>query len=209
MTILRCPTCGGWDVKLGDLGGWRCAKCGKVDLRKIAAMDGIFLDKNKNLIERSANYLNEGCLKLGFQESVKNCASLMIQKYITASKRTDCWGKRSLVAAAVYIAAFWHGQRRTQPEIGDAFNVTNITLSKHYRDIFEKLVPFSPGINRDCPICGNQTSYEPHTPRNQIIIQPQLRCSGCYYWLKGICCKHIKKSDGRRNVCPDAKIRKS
>jgi transcription initiation factor TFIIB len=45
----------------------------------------------------------------------------------------------SLAAAALYLSALKNGERRTQKEISDATNVTEVTLRNRYRELSKKL----------------------------------------------------------------------
>tara|TARA_R100001082_G_C4338538_1_gene148971 strand:- start:713 stop:910 length:198 start_codon:yes stop_codon:yes gene_type:complete len=58
---------------------------------------------------------------------------------LSERKLDDGKAPMSLTAACLYIAAIKQGHRRTQKEISDAANITEVTLRNRYRDIINML----------------------------------------------------------------------
>ena len=60
-------------------------------------------------------------------------------KMLSERKLDDGKAPMSLTAACLYIAAIKQGHRRTQKEISNAANITEVTLRNRYRDIINML----------------------------------------------------------------------
>ena len=112
-----------------------CFNCGEgfADVHPLAFMDGIFLDKNKDLRKRSRRYVEESFKVLHFlPEDAKKKSLELLDEY------NKNWGSRPAVAAAIYISAISVGKRQSQQEIADILNVTTSSLRMNYKDIVIK-----------------------------------------------------------------------
>ena len=48
-------------------------------------------------------------------------------------------GPTGIAAAALYVAALMHGEKRTQREVADVAGVTEVTIRNRYKELLEKL----------------------------------------------------------------------
>ena len=103
------------------------------DIKQLALMDGIFLDKNTDLTERTQKYVSELCLELKLSDDVRAKATEILHDYNAK------WGCRTVAGASIYISAILCGERRTQREVGDASNVSTLAIRENYVNIAKKL----------------------------------------------------------------------
>ena len=99
------------------------------DIKKLALVDGIFLDKNSDMRVRSKRYVEEICKKLKLSDDVQEKAIEILEEY------DKSWGRRAVSAASIYTSALMCGEPRTQIEIADAANIRDVALRKWYKDI--------------------------------------------------------------------------
>ena len=50
----------------------------------------------------------------------------------------DVWEGR-IAAAALYVSALIHGEKRTQREVADIAGITEVTIRNRYKELIEKL----------------------------------------------------------------------
>ncbi len=75
-------------------------------------------------------------LKLSAETQSKSVEILeMAQKAELTSGR----GPTGIAAAALYVAALIHGEKRTQREVADVAGVTEVTIRNRYKELLEKL----------------------------------------------------------------------
>lgn len=55
------------------------------------------------------------------------------------SELTSGRGPTGIAAAALYVAALLHGEKRTQREVADVAGVTEVTIRNRYKELLEKL----------------------------------------------------------------------
>lgn len=115
-----------------------CFNCEKGfdNVRPLALVDGIFLNRNNDLKIRSKKYIEELCSReegVWLSDTVKRNAIAILNEY------DDGFGKRSVAGACVYIASIICDKKRTQREICDATNITSSTLRKQYKTIAKKV----------------------------------------------------------------------
>jgi transcription initiation factor TFIIB len=48
-------------------------------------------------------------------------------------------GPTGIAAAALYVAALMHGEKRTQREVADVAGVTEVTIRNRYKELLDKL----------------------------------------------------------------------
>jgi len=48
-------------------------------------------------------------------------------------------GPTGIAAAALYVAALLHGEKRTQREVADVAGVTEVTIRNRYKELLEEL----------------------------------------------------------------------
>ena len=110
---------------------YHCFNCknGFGSIKKLALVDGIFLDKNTDLKQRSKRYVEEICKESKLSDDVKNYAFKILTDY---NKKL---GYRNTATAAVYISAILCNERRTQMELEDITHVTDISFRNSYKDI--------------------------------------------------------------------------
>lgn len=84
------------------------------------------------------NYLQKFCNELNLGGDVKRLAEEILNK---AENEEILSGKgpTGLAAAAIYIAGIKTGERRTQIEIADVADVTEVTVRNRYKELAEKL----------------------------------------------------------------------
>jgi len=84
------------------------------------------------------NYLQKFCNELNLSGDVKKLAEQILDK---AEKEELLSGKgpTGLAAAAIYIAGIKTGDRRTQIEIAEVADVTEVTVRNRYKELAEKL----------------------------------------------------------------------
>jgi len=83
-------------------------------------------------------YIQKFCNELGLRGNVKRSATEIIDR---AEERGMISGKgpTGLAAAAIYIAGIKEDKKRTQVEIADVADVTEVTVRNRYKEIVEKL----------------------------------------------------------------------
>ncbi len=83
-------------------------------------------------------YIQKFCNELGLGGDVKRLAEKIIneaeEKELLSGK-----GPTGLAAAAIYIASIKAGDRRTQIEIAEVADVTEVTVRNRYKDLVKKL----------------------------------------------------------------------
>lgn len=134
---VRCPECGEW----GALGkrSLKCIHCGnRFGIREGAFMDGVYLDKWK-VQDRYEKYIEEGVDKLEISDknSVTNKAIEMVEDLPGTFKSGK--NPRTISSGAVYISTVIGGERRTQREVAEAFRISEKTILKRYKEIWEEL----------------------------------------------------------------------
>lgn len=135
---IRCPNCGEWGaVRLG-LKNLNCISCGKrFKLAQGALMDGVFLEKWPNMRDRVGKYIHEGCMGLGLSKGTEVRAGALMKKLTTT--RGLSGNPRAIAGGLIYLAAGAEKERRTQRDVGDVMNVTEVTVRNSYRRIFYDL----------------------------------------------------------------------
>lgn len=103
------------------------------DIKKLALVDGIFLDRNTDLKERSKRYVEEVCKKLVLSNDVQEKAIEILNDY------NEKWGYRDVAAASIYISALLCGERKSQTRIAYELNTTEHSICRCYRDIAKVL----------------------------------------------------------------------
>jgi len=103
------------------------------NVKQLAMIDGIFLDKNTNFMERTQKYVKEICKELELSDDVRAKSTEILRDY------NEKWGCRTVAGASIYISSILCGERRTQQEVGDASNVSVFAIRKNYVDIAKKL----------------------------------------------------------------------
>ncbi len=85
-----------------------------------------------------ADYVPRFCSMLGLSDKVQAKAIEILKKAkeldITSGK-----GPTGVAAAAIYIACVLLGEKRTQREVADTVNVTEVTIRNRYKELVEKL----------------------------------------------------------------------
>ena len=87
-------------------------------------------------VPRTLNEVCEHARGVGRKEIGRTARLLMRVLKLKMPRPTP---QSSLTAACLYIAAIKQGHRRTQKEISDAANITEVTLRNRYRDIINML----------------------------------------------------------------------
>ena len=84
------------------------------------------------------NYLQKFCNELKLGGEVKRLAEEILNK-AEREELLSGKGPTGLAAAAIYIAGIKTGDRRTQIEIADVADVTEVTVRNRYKELAEKL----------------------------------------------------------------------
>jgi transcription initiation factor TFIIB len=95
------------------------------------------LDFSVPLVE-SSDYISKYCNALMMQGRAEGAAQKIFLK-ARDLKLTSGRGPKSIAAAACYIASVLMGERKTQREIAEVAQVTEVTLRNRYRELLEKL----------------------------------------------------------------------
>ena len=75
-------------------------------------------------------------LKLSAETQSKSIEILEIAQKV---ELTSGRGPTGIAAAALYVAALMHGEKRTQREVADVAGVTEVTIRNRYKELLEKL----------------------------------------------------------------------
>jgi len=75
-------------------------------------------------------------LKLGAETQSKAVDILEIAQH---AELTSGRGPTGIAAAALYVSALIHGEKRTQREVADVAGVTEVTIRNRYKELLEKL----------------------------------------------------------------------
>lgn len=103
------------------------------NIKTLAIVNGIFLDRNTDLKERTLRYISEICKELSLSDAVKSKSIEILNMY------NKCWGFRSVASASVYFSALLCNEKKTQREVSSAANITEVTLRERYQNIIKKL----------------------------------------------------------------------
>jgi len=85
-----------------------------------------------------ATYVPRFCSMLGLSDKVQ-AKALEILKKAKKFDVTSGKGPTGVAAAAIYIACVLVGEKRTQREIGEIINITEVTIRNRYKELVEKL----------------------------------------------------------------------
>lgn len=134
---VRCPECEGW----GAFGkkSLKCIHCGnRFNTRETAFMDGVYLNE-WDVKDRYEKYIEEGTERLKFSD--RNEIIERATEIVEDLSGTVKSGKnpRTIASGAVYISGIMEGNRRTQREVAEAFNITEATLRSGYKEIAETM----------------------------------------------------------------------
>ncbi|MCD6502665.1 MAG: transcription initiation factor IIB [Thermoplasmata archaeon] len=83
-------------------------------------------------------YVDRFCDKLGLGQETVEKAKEILRKAREAGL-TSGRGPQGMAAAAIYIAAILTGNRKTQKEVAQVANVTEVTIRNRYKELTEKL----------------------------------------------------------------------
>ena len=125
MINLRCPECNSDSVdKRGKK--YICMKCNKKfdNIKPLAIIDGVFLDKNKDMRIRSERYLDEACKSLDLSDKIKILALSILEKY-------GMWGSRAVIAASLWLASCKKEITIPQWNFVEALKTSEATLRNH------------------------------------------------------------------------------
>lgn len=115
----RCPDCNVYmrKVKHPETGeGWLCTNCG---------IDDPILEKTKEVLEELERTRGEtGALAFALAQDV-------------AGEVGDNLDDETVAAGCVYLASIMAGDKLNQPHVGEAAGVGQVTVRKHYKDIYE------------------------------------------------------------------------
>ncbi|RLF67446.1 MAG: transcription initiation factor IIB [Thermoplasmata archaeon] len=84
------------------------------------------------------DYVDRFCDKLGLGPETIEKAKEILRKAKEAGL-TSGRGPQGMAAAAIYIAAILTGNRKTQKEVAQVANVTEVTIRNRYKELTEKL----------------------------------------------------------------------
>lgn len=90
-----------------------------------------------------ADFVPRFCTMLGLSDKVE-AKALEILRKAKKSEITSGKGPTGVAAAAIYIACVLVGERRTQREVAETVNITEVTVRNRFREIAERL-----GIEED------------------------------------------------------------
>lgn len=132
---VRCPSCGNWGAY--EKGRLKCAHCGeKFERKETAFMDGVYLNE-WGIQDRYEKYIREGTKKLDMDlDSVVDRATEMVEQLPSSIKGGR--SPRTISAGATYLSIILEGERRTQDDVADAFNVSPMAVRERYKDIRQK-----------------------------------------------------------------------
>ena len=65
--------------------------------------------------------------------------SIEILEKAQKEELTSGRGPTGIAAAALYVSALLHGEKRTQREVADVAGVTEVTIRNRYKELFKKL----------------------------------------------------------------------
>jgi len=84
------------------------------------------------------SYVSRFSNKLGIAGKVETVAHQILQT-ATAMRLTSGRGPTGIAAAATYIASVLAGEKRTQREIAEVANVTEVTIRNRYKELLDRL----------------------------------------------------------------------
>ena len=85
-----------------------------------------------------ASYVPRFCSMLGLSDKVQ-AKALEILKKAKKYDITSGKGPTGVAAAAIYIACVLVGEKRTQREVAETVNITEVTIRNRYKELVEKL----------------------------------------------------------------------
>jgi len=85
-----------------------------------------------------SDYVPRFCSMLNLSDKVQ-AKAIQILKKATDMDLTSGKGPTGVAAAAIYIACVLSGEKRTQREVADIVNVTEVTIRNRYKEMVEKL----------------------------------------------------------------------
>ena len=65
--------------------------------------------------------------------------SIEILEQAQKAELTSGRGPTGIAAAALYVSALLHGEKRTQREVADVAGVTEVTIRNRYKELLEEL----------------------------------------------------------------------
>ncbi len=83
-------------------------------------------------------YVQKFAVALNLGPEIQNEAMKLIKKAVSQGLISGR-GPTGVAAAALYIAAAMHGQKRTQKEVADVAGVTEVTIRNRYRELKKEL----------------------------------------------------------------------
>src|SRR3989304_1997452 len=83
------------------------------------------------------DYIPRFASMLGLSDKVQARATRLL-KQAMKNEATAGKGPTGVAAAALYIAAVFEGEKRTQREIADAIGVTEVTIRNRFKELVEK-----------------------------------------------------------------------
>jgi transcription initiation factor TFIIB len=84
------------------------------------------------------DYIPRFASMLGLTDKVQ-ARAIRLLKQAMRSEATAGKGPTGVAAAALYIAALYEGEKKTQREIADAIGVTEVTIRNRFKELVEKL----------------------------------------------------------------------
>jgi transcription initiation factor TFIIB len=84
------------------------------------------------------DYISRFCSQLKLSNDVK-VKTMEILKKAACAELTSGRGPTGMAAAALYIASFLYGERRTQREVADMAGITEVTIRNRYKELVNKL----------------------------------------------------------------------
>ena len=90
------------------------------------------------LPSRPSDYIPRFSSALKLSPATQSYAIKILEKAREAGL-TSGRGPTGIAAAALYVSALIHGERRTQREVSDIAGVTEVTIRNRYKEILHKL----------------------------------------------------------------------
>ncbi|MEM4366378.1 MAG: hypothetical protein QXN46_02165, partial [Candidatus Woesearchaeota archaeon] len=85
-----------------------------------------------------ADYIARFASSLKLSPEVQTKAVEILER-AQAEELTSGRGPTGIAAAALYVSALMHGEKRTQREVADVAGVTEVTIRNRYKELLEKL----------------------------------------------------------------------
>lgn len=132
---VRCPKCGKWGAYGSKV--LKCAHCvNQFERKECAFMDGVYLSKT-DVQNRYEKYIEEGVNRLDLSDRVVEKTTKMIGDL--SGTFTSGRNPRTLTAGAIYLSTLVEGERRSQGEVAEVFNVSVGGVQDNYRRIAKEL----------------------------------------------------------------------